>query len=46
MGDIPGSWKVYGALGSLLESYPPILVPIRLHGAEFWPGLELNKVFR
>ena len=29
-------WRVQGAPGSLLESFPPVQVPLRLHGAELW----------
>ena len=36
LSDFPVLWRVQEAPGGLLDSFPPILVPLRLHGTELW----------
>ena len=36
-GSFPRSWRDYTAPGGLLESFPPILVPLRVRCADLWP---------
>ena len=39
-----GSWRIWGAPAGLQNSFPSILVPVRLYGAKIWPRNLLGGI--